>query len=134
MPYQESAQRGAAPLGGAPIVTRDLDNLKGSVTQITSAVTAVTLNKLSGRITTVAGTLAAAGEEAFDVINSLVRDDDVVVASLQSYGGAGTPLIVVDEVLNGAFRIAVLNLHASAALNALLIINFVVIKAPRVLV
>jgi hypothetical protein len=99
----------------------------GAVTQITDATTGVTINKLTGQITTVALTTAAAAEERFTVTNSAVAASDVPVVST-TYAGAGTPAVVVTKVAAGAFDIVITNLHASAALNAVMVINFAVIK------
>lgn len=100
----------------------------GAVTQASSASTAVTLNKLCGQITTVALTTAAAAEEVFTVNNTEVAATDVVAVSL-TYVGAGTPIVSVKGVAAGSFVIVISNLHASAALDALVKINFAVIKA-----
>jgi len=99
----------------------------GAVTQITSAATGVTLSKPTGRITTFALTTAAAAEEVFVVTNTLVAATDVVVVST-TYAGAGTPLVAVRAVAAGSFTVVITNLHASAALDALMILNFAVIK------
>ncbi len=100
----------------------------GVVTQITSSSTGVTLNKPTGQITTVALTTAAAAEEVFTVSNSLVAATDVPVLAT-TYAGAGTPALSVKNVVAGAFDIVITNLHASAALNAAMTINFSLIKA-----
>lgn len=100
----------------------------GAVTQITSSSTGVTLNKPCGQITTVALTTAAAAEERFTVTNACVAATDVVVLST-TYNGAGTPAFAVAHVAAGAFDIIITNLHASAAFNAAMTINFVAIKA-----
>ena len=100
----------------------------GAVTQITSASTGVTLNKVTGQITTVALTTAAAAEEVFTVTNSNVAATDVVVVST-TYAGAGTIAVSTKKTVAGAFDITIANLHASAALNAVVVINFAVIKA-----
>lgn len=99
----------------------------GAVTQITSSATAVTLNKPTGQITTVALTTAAAAEERFTVNNSLVVATDTIVLST-TYDGAGTPMLSVQRVAAGAFDIVITNVHAANALNALMVINFTVIK------
>jgi hypothetical protein len=99
----------------------------GSVTQITSAATAVTLNKICGRITTVALTTAAAAEEAFVVNNDKVSANDVVVFST-TYAGGGKPIIgAATNVGTGVFTVNITNVSGSA-LDALMVINFVVIK------
>lgn len=100
----------------------------GAVTQITNASTAVTLNKHCGQITTVALTTAAAAEEAFVVNNSKVDANDVIAVST-TYAGAGKPVVFVTNVGSGVFTINISNVHASAALDAVLIVNFAVIKS-----
>lgn len=100
----------------------------GAVTQITSASTGVTLNKVCGQITTVALTTAAAAEQVFTVTNSTVDANDVVVVST-TYDGAGTIVVSTKRVVAGAFDIVIANLHASAALNAAVVVNFTVIKS-----
>ena len=99
----------------------------GTVTQITTLATGVTLNTTSGQITTVSSTLAAAGETAFTVTNSKVSTTSVVIAHLASTSSAGTPIVTVTAVAAGSFDVTVANLHASAALDNTMVINFVVI-------
>lgn len=100
----------------------------GAVTQITSASTGVTLSKPCGQITTVALTTAAAAEERFTVTNTLVAATDVIALST-TYNGAGTPMLSVVNVAAGAFDIVITNVHAANALNAVMVINFAVIKS-----
>jgi len=107
--------------------TANLSGEGGKVTQITSASTGVTLSKMKGQVTTVALTTAAAAEEVFEVTNTLVEAQDVISLST-TYAGAGTPVLSVKGVTNGTFSIVVTNVHASAALDALMVINFVVQK------
>lgn len=99
----------------------------GAVTQITSAATGVTLNRVTGQITTVALTTAAAAEERFTVTNSSVAATDVIVLGT-TYDGAGTPMLSVQKIAAGAFDVVITNVHAANALNALMVINFAVIK------
>lgn len=98
----------------------------GAVTQITDATTAVTLDRLTGQITTVALTTAGAAEEIFQVNNAFVAAGDVVALST-TYAGQGTPMLGVIAVAAGSFKIVITNLSASA-LNAVCVINFAVIK------
>lgn len=100
----------------------------GTVTQATSASTGVTLSKPCGQIVTVALTTAAGAEETFTVTNTLVDANDVVAVST-TYDGAGTPFVSVRAVGAGSFKIVISNLHASAALDAALTVNFTVIKS-----
>lgn len=102
----------------------------GAVTQTTSSSTPVTINKYTGRITTVALTTAAGAGEEFTVNNRKVKATDVVVVST-TYAGGGTPMVSVKGVANGSFKIVITNLHASAALNAAMTINFAVIRAAN---
>ena len=101
----------------------------GAVTQITSASTGVTVNALSGAITTVALTAAAGAEIRFVVTNSFIAIGDTV-SFATTYNGGGTPIIgSALNVTAGTFDVVVTNLHASAALDALMVINFVINKA-----
>lgn len=100
----------------------------GAVTQLTDATTTVVLSKPCGQITTVALTTAAAAEEEFTVTNTLVDANDVVVVST-TYAGAGTPIVSVKGVGSGSFKIVITNVHASNALNAVLVVNFAIIKS-----
>lgn len=101
----------------------------GAVTQITSAATGVTLNKPCGQITTVSLTTAAGAEEIFTVTNAKVAATDLPQVVVGAYAGAGTPIANVKNVQAGQFDVVVTNLHASAALNAVLLLNFAVVKA-----
>jgi hypothetical protein len=99
----------------------------GTVVQLSSITTGVTLNKVTGQITTVSATTAAGAEDIFTVTNAVIAATDVPVLAT-TYGGAGTPLVYCKKVAAGSFDIAIANLHASSALNAALVINFVVLK------
>ena len=100
----------------------------GAVTQITNSATAVTLDKVCGQITTVALTTAAAAEEAFVCNNTTVDANDVVVVST-TYAGAGKPIVFITDVGAGVFTVNITNVHAANALDAVLVINFAVIKS-----
>lgn len=100
----------------------------GAVTQITTAATGVALSKVTGQITTVALTTAAGAEEEFIVTNTAVAATDVVVVGT-TYAGAGTPIVSVKGIAAGSFVVNISNLHAANALNAVVVINFAVIKA-----
>lgn len=101
----------------------------GAVTQATSRTTGVTINKVSGAITTDATSLAAAGEAAFTVTNSTVAATDVVVVALKTDSATGTSFAYVSNIADGSFEITVTNLHATTADTSASVINFVVIKA-----
>lgn len=100
----------------------------GAVTQATSISTGVTLSKITGAITTVSSTLAAAGEADFVVTNTLVAANDAVVVWVKTYTGAGTPLVAVSTVAAGSFTVRITNLHAANAFDGALVIGFLVLK------
>lgn len=100
----------------------------GTVTQITSATTGVTLNTNCGQITTVTQNIAAAGEVTFTVTNSTVAATSVVVANIASGSTGGTSIVSVNAVAAGSFDLTITNLHASVAETGTLVINFAVIK------
>ena len=102
----------------------------GAVTQITSATTSVTLNKLCGQITTVPLALAAGVDVSFTLTNSFIAAGDVVVVSTKSYGGTsdGIPIASTQATAAGSCIINIRNTGA-VTLDALAVINFAVIKA-----
>jgi hypothetical protein len=98
---------------------------KGTVTQITSATTAVTLNTASGVITTFAQSLLTGAENTFTVNNSLVTASSVILVSAQQTG-AGTPLVIVESIAAGTFQITITNPMA-AALNTIVKVHFFIV-------
>jgi hypothetical protein len=99
-----------------------------AVTQATSITTGVTCSAYSGVITTVSQTVAAAAEADFVVTNTKVAATDVVSVSIKDHTSAGTFVASVADVSAGAFTIRIANLHASAAGDNVLVLNFVVHK------
>lgn len=100
-----------------------------AVTQATSITTGVTCSAYSGVITTVSQTVAAAGEADIVVTNTKVAATDVVVACIKTHTSAGTFAVTVAAVASGQFTLRLTNLHASAAGDNVLVINFIVLKA-----
>jgi hypothetical protein len=103
----------------------------GTVTQITSRTTGVTINKICGTITTDTTSLAAEAAAAFVVTNSTVAIGDVVVVSQRSGAVGAMTTVEVTAVAAGSFTIAVMNgnVAAGTAETGAIIINFAVIKA-----
>jgi hypothetical protein len=99
----------------------------GAVTQGTSKTTGVTLNTVTGTITTDNAALAAAAEATFTVTNSAVALTDTIVLSIQSGGTSGEYLAHVSTVTAGSFDITLANMSGASASDAVLI-NFAVIK------
>jgi hypothetical protein len=100
----------------------------GAVTQASNRTTAVTLNTLSGTITTNATSLAAAGEATFVVNNSYVNANSTVVLTQRTPSATGTSLFFVSKVTAGTFEITLTNLHATTADTSASVVNFVVIN------
>jgi hypothetical protein len=94
-----------------------------SVTQLTDRSTAVTINTITGKITTTNNSLAAGQNVDFQVNNSSVAATDTVIAS----GSADEVLVEVYGVAAGHFHIMLHNLD-SAAYESAAVINFAVIK------
>lgn len=105
-----------------------------SVTQATNRSTGVTINAISGTITTTTTSLAAQTSAEFTVTNSAVAIGDVIVVSQQSgssnvAGAAGVTDVVVVTVAAGSFILSVQNDSTTTAETGAIIINFAVIKA-----
>ena len=102
----------------------------GAVTQITNRTTGVTLNTISGQITTVNNSLAVETGAAFVVTNSAVGLHDVVALSIQSGSNSGNTSVITQVTTAGSFTILVSNNNAAGgtAETGAIIINFVVLK------
>lgn len=105
----------------------------GTVTQITSQTTAVTLNTLAGMVQMFSGTSIAHETAAvFQVNNSYVAQSDVVIASIRGGTNGGNTQAGIVEVGSGYFKIAVANNNANggtAETGSAIQINFAVFKA-----
>lgn len=103
----------------------------GTVTQITSITTGVTLNKSTGVITTVSAATAAQATSAFVVTNSNVLAGSVVNVSLGAYSGTfgtnGSPIVTFSAVGAGSFTVLIYNAHAANALAGTLKISYSVL-------
>lgn len=102
----------------------------GAVTQATNRTTGVTLNKLTGQITTSTASLAAEASADFVVTNSTVAATDTVVVSVASGSNGGGTIVSVIGVAAGSFTIRVHNgnVAAGVAETGAIVINFAVIK------
>jgi hypothetical protein len=99
----------------------------GTVTQLTSKATAVTLDKTTGQITTHNAALAAAAEVTFTVNNSTVAATDTVIVNLASGGTTNTYIVGVHAVAAGSFDIIIGNMSVTSRSEAL-VLNYAVIK------
>jgi len=100
----------------------------GTVTQITSKSTGVTLNKVSGQVTMNNAALAAGAKVAFTITNSTVASTDIPVVAVASGGTANAYRAEVVAVGSGSFAVAVENITAGS-LSESPVIGFFVMKA-----
>lgn len=100
----------------------------GTVTQLTSRTTGVTLNKPSGQITLVAGSISGLSSQEFTLTNSYIAATDVVLVSFASGLTAATYDVTVTQTSAGSCKISVHNVNNSATPTDTPVINFVVIK------
>lgn len=102
----------------------------GAVTQATNRTTGVTLNTLTGTITTNNASLAAEAAAVFTVTNSQIAITDIPVVAIQSGSNGGNTKVTVNTVAAGSFIIQVANDNAAAgtAETGAILINFAIIK------
>jgi hypothetical protein len=101
----------------------------GTVTQITSKATNVTLNKTNGQITMNNAALAASTSVNFGLVNSTIAATDTIVVNIQ--GGAASALSYIAYVASvsaGSAQICLRN-HSGGSLSEAVVLNFAVIKA-----
>ena len=99
----------------------------GTVAQATNRTTAVSLNKLSGRIT-LFNTTAAAGTFSFTVNNTLVTANDLIVVNKVTGTNANNVYIPqITQTNNGSFRISVY-VPTAITVNDAPQISFLVLK------
>lgn len=100
----------------------------GTVTQLTSKATGVTLNKSTGQITTHNAALAAATTVTFTLTNSVIAAVDVVLPILVSgHATAGTYQVWCEVPAAGSVKFNVRNMSAGS-LSEALVIQFVTVK------
>jgi hypothetical protein len=99
----------------------------GTVTQLTSLSTGVTLNKPSGQITLFTTAWANGGVGNFVLTNSVIGAQDTVVVSFNTTIGGARFLATVTAVAAGSCTIGLWNLDALTASGAAKL-NFAVIK------
>jgi hypothetical protein len=100
----------------------------GSVTQLTSKSTGVTIDKPSGQIVTHNEALAAGTTVTFPVTNSAVSNSDTIVIHRRSGGTAMAYNIWVDFVAAGSFTVCVRNISDTSRSEALTL-SFAILTA-----
>jgi hypothetical protein len=100
----------------------------GTVTQLTSKGTSVTLNKTNGQITMNNAALAAGSPVQFTLTNSTIASTDVIIAHV---GGTGFGAAYSVQCMAGGAGSAVLRVTnlSGGSLSEAVVINFAVIKA-----
>ena len=101
---------------------------QGAVTQLTSKATAVTLNKSAGRITLNNAALAGNAAVTFNLNNSLISSNDILVLNVSagSVADATTYTIYTSSLGAGVAAITLRNLTAVSQSEAV-IINYALI-------
>jgi hypothetical protein len=114
----------ASDVQRSPVATGYAATARGAVTQLTSRVTAVTLNTLCGAITLFNKTTTAGLVESFVVNNSNVAIGDTIIVNVK---GTGIFFAFITDVNAGSFRISI---HTPAAQTIQApVVYFTVIKS-----
>ena len=98
---------------------------QGTVTQITDKTTAVTLNKLAGKITMAAGTINAGTYVTFTLNNTFIGPNDNMIVNIGSGATSGAYIAYVGSVGTNSAVIGVFNLSGDD-LDEALVLNFTV--------
>lgn len=99
----------------------------GTVTQLTSKSTSITLNKPTGQITTSNSALAAGANVTFTLNNSVLTLKDTIEITLDGYSVGAEIYTIRKSVVNGAAYINIKNDTATSYSDAI-VLNFTVIK------
>jgi hypothetical protein len=100
----------------------------GTISQGTSKVTGVTLNKLCGTITMFTDSIAAAGTKTFVFTNSFIAATDVIHLQHDSVGTIGAYTLNASAMAAGTCNISIRN-NTAGALAEGIVLRFVIIKA-----
>lgn len=100
----------------------------GTVTQITSKVTGVTLNKTNGAVTLHNAAMAANGSASFVLTNSTIAATDTVLVAIKSGATLNAYNVQVEAVGAGSCTISIFN-RSAGSLSEAVVLNFAVIKA-----
>lgn len=99
----------------------------GTVTQITSKATGVTLNTITGHITMHNAALAAATNVTFVFTNSAIGADDSIIIHHRSAGTTGAYDVWASNVAAGSCSITVRN-QTAGSLSEAIVLKFSIIK------
>lgn len=103
----------------------------GVVTQATNRTTGVTINTISGQITTNAASLAAEAAATFTVTNNQIFADDTITVCIAGGSNGGNTTVSITAIAAGSFNITVANQNAAGgtAETGAILITFLVMKA-----
>ena len=96
---------------------------QGTVTQLTSKSTGVTLNKSAGRITMNNEALAGNTAVSFTLTNSLISANDVIVLNVSGGATAAAYTTYVSSMTTGSAVVTLRNLTGSS-LSEAVVLNF----------
>jgi len=99
----------------------------GTITQITSKATGVTLNKVCGQITMNNAALLGGASVTFTLTNSAITTTDTIHTNYASGGTIGAYRIDVDNITAGTCDITVTNL-TGGSLSEAIVINYAILK------
>ena len=99
---------------------------QGTVTQLTSKSTAVTLNKSAGRITMNAASLLSQGVVLFTLNNTAIGANDVIIVSVSGGGTVGAYWPYVASLTAGSAVLGLFN-NTAGPLAEAVILNYAII-------
>jgi len=110
-------------------IINTVNGTAGTVTQLTSITTGVTINANKGVITTIALTTAAGAVSGpFTVTNNKVLSTSIIVATIEyAAGKTGAPFVISEGLSNGSFKFKIAN-GGSAVLNDIVKIHFRIVN------
>ena len=88
---------------------------RGSIAQVTSITSGVTLNSPAGTISTISsGTLLVTnGSSSFSVLNSCVHSDSIILSNIIGFSGTGQPAARINNVTTGSFSVVLRNIDVT---------------------
>ena len=100
---------------------------QGTVTQLTSKSTGVTLNKSAGQITMNNAALAGATAVSFTLTNSLISTNDLLILNVGSGATAVAYTVYTSSISAGSAVVTLRNMTAATSLSEAVVINFALI-------
>ena len=100
----------------------------GKVTQVIVPTNPVTLDAHNGVVETVSLTTAATGQEIFTFNNTHITGRSTVLLTVE-YSGTGFPVVSFNTLTNGSLVLVITNVDTINALNAPVLIHFVIINS-----